>query len=149
MQKEIFKDIPGYEGIYQASNLGRIKSLRRIGVRNNRILNHSICNNVNYLRVKLSRNKIYKVYFVHQLIAMAFLNHKPNGHKLVVDHIDNNSFNNNLNNLQIVTTRKNLSKDKIGYSSEYTGVSLDKKSGKWKASMFVNNKQKTIGRFKT
>ena len=47
---------------------------------------------------------------------MAFLNHKPNGNKLVVDHINNVKTDNRLSNLQIITQRKNTSKDRTGGS---------------------------------
>jgi len=53
---------------------------------------------------------IGKEYRIHQLVAMHFLNHIPNNHRLVIDHIDENKLNNNVNNLQIVTNHQNLTK---------------------------------------
>ena len=53
-----------------------------------------------------------KLYMAHQLVAIAFLGHTPCGNKLVVDHIDGNPENNHVLNLQIITQRENLSKDK-------------------------------------
>ena len=68
--KEIWKDIPNYEGLYQASNLGRIKSLKR-----NKILNQ-IKSSDTYLQVFLCKNNKVKGYQVHRLIAKTFLNKK-------------------------------------------------------------------------
>lgn len=139
--KEEWRDIPNYEGLYQASSLGRIKCLERVvsfgntqrTVKEN-ILNPSLSGN--YLRVNLNR----KTKRVHQLVAMAFLNHTPCGYKLVVDHINNNKLDNRVENLQLITNRENSSKDRTGGSSKYTGVSRSR--NKWHASIKI--KQKTI-----
>ena len=81
---------------------------------------------------------------------MAFLNHKPCGHKLIVDHIDNNSLNNNAENLQIVTSRVNTTKDRKGYSSKYVGVYYsDKGINRWRATTSVNEKVVSLGSFDT
>jgi hypothetical protein len=60
-----------------------------------------------YFNVILSKNGISKGYGVHQLVAMAFLGHVPNGYKEVVDHIDENKTNNRLVNLRLVTSEEN------------------------------------------
>ena len=59
---------------------------------------------------------------VHRLVAMAFLDHVPCGHKIVVDHIDNNPFNNHLSNLQLISNRENTTKDKPIGKSGFRGV---------------------------
>ena len=100
--KEIWKSIPGYEGLYEVSNLGNVKSLIR-----NRILNPS--KECGYLKTTLS-NKTKKKFAVHQLVAMAFLNHIPCGHKLVIDHKNENKLDNRSVNLQIVTNKQNIVK---------------------------------------
>ena len=99
-QEEIWKDVPGYEGLYQASNLGRIKS-------DIKIKNQTKSKSKKYLMVYLYKQNVKKTIAVHQLIAMTFLNHTPCGHKIVVDHIDNNHLNNKLINLQLITHREN------------------------------------------
>ena len=79
MYQEIWKDIPGYEGIYQASNFGRIRSLDRV------VLNRNIQNHVKgrvrvaspdqdgYLGLTLSKNGIHKSFHVHRLVAITFI----------------------------------------------------------------------------
>lgn len=143
--KEIFKDIPNYEGVYQVSNLGNVKSLSRFNSRKERILSNYQSKN-GYHVVNLSIAGKYKTNYIHQLMAIAFLNHTPNGYKLVVDHIDNDKTNNNLNNLQLVTQRYNCSKDK---KSKYIGVEYRKKSNTYTARIRVNGKLRHISTHKT
>jgi hypothetical protein len=154
MEQEIWKDIPDYEGYYQVSNLGRVKSLERYvkclnGFRINkeRILKLSVLGG-KYLTIVLYKNSITKTIRVHQLVCMAFLNHKPNGYKKVVDHIDNDPLNNRLDNLQIISTRHNASKDKKGTSSQYVGVYWRKNRKVWISSIRINGKLKYLGYFK-
>jgi hypothetical protein len=153
---EIWKDIPDYEGMYQVSNLGNVKSLSRVVLRKGKypflskekILSGRIDSN-GYYSLSLFKNKTRKFFKKHQLVAMAFLGHKPDGStKIVVDHIDNNKLNNRLDNLQLISHRENVSKDKKG-TSEYTGVCWNKKSNKWKAYIMLNKKQKYLGYFET
>ena len=96
---EIWKDIEGYEGLYQVSNLGRVKSLGN-GSSNNskeRILK-SYKNNNGYLRVFLCKEQIRKIYLVHRLVASAFI---PNTDNLPqVNHIDEDKTNNRVDNLE-------------------------------------------------
>ena len=84
---------------------------------------------------------------VHQLVCEAFLFHKPCGHKLVVDHINNISTDNRLINLQLISQRKNSSKDRKGGSSEYVGVYWNKQNKKWMSRIKINGKAKYLGYF--
>lgn len=103
--KEIWKDIKGYEGLYQVSNLGRIKSLKRecrhpLG--GQRIVNERIMKlertKWGYLRVHLNNNGVGKKVLVHRLVAQAFI---PNSNNYeVVNHKDENPQNNNVENLE-------------------------------------------------
>lgn len=153
--KEIFKDIPGYEGLYQASNLGRIKSLPRIkeySNGNNHITKEIILKSSNdgkgYLSIGLNKNRIAKTFRVHQLIAMAFLNHKPNGkRKIVVDHINNIRNDNRVTNLQLITQRENTSKDKKIGTSKYVGVHWCKRNKRFMSIIRINGKKKYLGSF--
>ena len=151
--KEIWRDIPNYEGYYKISSFGNIKSVSRIVKRGDvlqpikeRLMNQPLDSN-GYKHLSLYKKGKRKGFQVHQLVAITFLNHKPNGHKLVVDHIDNNKLNNRLENLQIVTQRKNASKDRKGGSSKYTGVSWDSNNSKWMANINVNGVNHTLGRY--
>tara|TARA_R110000744_G_C19011960_1_gene523131 strand:+ start:105 stop:581 length:477 start_codon:yes stop_codon:yes gene_type:complete len=139
---EEFRNIKGYEG-YKISNLGNIKSLKS---KKERILNPGV-DSTGYLTVALCKESKPKTFKVHQLVATAFLNHTPCGHKLVVNHIDFNKTNNNVNNLEIVTQRKNTNKKHLNSSSEYTGVCWSKPANKWQANIRVNGKLKHLGLF--
>ena len=148
METEIWKDIKDYEGLYQVSNLGRVKSLK---FGKERILKGN--KNFNgYSLVALYKDGKTKTITVHQLVAMAFLSHKPCGYKLVVDHINTVKTDNRLQNLQLITHRENLSKDKrwsSKYTSKYTGVFWYKRSQKWRAEIRINGKIKYLGSFKS
>lgn len=74
------------------------------------------------VNIKYDNKPKVTIIRVHQLVAIVFLNHKPNGHKLVVDHIDDDKFNNRVDNLQIVTTRYNTVKGRKNKTSKYVGV---------------------------
>lgn len=116
MEEEIWKDIPNYEGLYQASNFGRIRSLDREVIQWNRfdnikaiykgkILSIGI-NGRGYLNCTLTKNGKSKTKLVHRLIAMTFLD--DFNKNLTVDHIDCNKFNNKIDNLRMVTLKENI-----------------------------------------
>jgi hypothetical protein len=148
---EVWKDIPGYDGIYQVSNLGNVKSLSRevkrkgIVLLNERLLKPGI--SIGYYCVSLSIDNKKETFNIHQLVAIAFLRHAPCGYKLVVDHINDNKLDNRLENLQIVTHRFNVYKTQGKYSSQYKGVSWDNSMKKWRAEIIINNKNNFLGRF--
>ena len=152
--EEIFKDIPNYEGLYQVSNLGNVKSLSRHylkkgkydSISKEKILKPSK-DGSGYYQLKFFKNAKFKTMKIHQLVAMAFLNHKPNGHKIVVDHIDNDQLNNKLQNLQLISQRQNCSKDKKSGSSHFIGVSWSKKVKKWRSYISINKKLINLGLF--
>jgi hypothetical protein len=142
---EIWKDIHGYEGLYEASSFGRVRSLDRVTSKGYKVkgrVKKLTVGGRGYYNVKLSG----KTMAVHQLVAMAFLGHIPNGHSLVVDHIDNDKINNKLDNLQLITQRHNASKDRKG-SSKYTGVSWNKRYSKWRSSIVIKGRTKHLGYF--
>lgn len=155
---EIFKDIPNYEGLYQVSNLGRVKSLERkvknypsgYRTQKERILKGRN-NGENYLKVALFKNSKRKDISIHQLMAITFLKHKPNGNKFVIDHIDNNTLNNRLDNIRIVTQRHNIIKGikQRKTSSKYTGVCFDNTNKKWLSYIKIKGKQISLGGYKT
>lgn len=148
--KEIWKDIPGYEGLYQASDLGNIRSLDRFSKKGHRLkgkVKKSSLNGRGYLGVTLNNLHYRRTITVHILVAMTFLGHVPCGMKVVVDHKDNNKLNNRKDNLQLTTHRYNTSKDKVGGSSKYVGVDWFSKANKWRALIEIKGKSKHLGLF--
>lgn len=113
MENEVWKDIVGYEGLYQVSNLGRVKSLKRkvYAGRNRmrwqyeRILSNNKTNGNGYIVVSLNKESKSKNKYVHRLVAEAFLEN-PNNYKYI-NHKDQNTFNNNANNLEFCTAQYN------------------------------------------
>lgn len=99
MNKEMWKDIPEYEGLYQVSNYGRVKSLTRY----KKILKPYI--NYGYANIILSKNKKTKYYKIHRLVAQAFIPNIEN--KPFINHKDGNKLNNNVNNLEWCTAKEN------------------------------------------
>lgn len=147
--QEIFKDIKGYKGFYQISNLGRVKSLARKDIKGHnlkeRILKPML-NTGGYYHVSLyNGNK--KCCLIHQLVAECFLNHIPNRMKKVVDHIDCNKINNKLSNLRIVTQRENSDQKNLKSSSKHIGVRWNKERKKWRTRIWINEKNINLGYF--
>jgi hypothetical protein len=143
---EIWKDIPNYEGHYQVSNLGNVKSLKKYKGTNSNIL--KLCSDKKgYYQVLLSLNNKKETIKVHQLVAMAFLGHIRCGYNLVVNHKDFNIHNNCIYNLEIVTSRENSNKKHIISSSKYVGVTYNKRLKKWNAQIFFKGKLKHLGTF--
>lgn len=147
---EVWKDIPEYEGLYQVSNLGNVRSLDRVCSRGRKlkgkVLKAAFCS-AGYFGVALSKNGKGKTITIHKLVAYAFLNHKPCGYKLVVNHIDINRENNNLYNLEIITQRENTNQKHIKSSSKYTGVYWNKSTKKWRSNIRINGRKKHLGYF--
>lgn len=150
---EIWKDIPEYDGLYQISNIGNVKSLSR-----------EICNSLRcyiskekilkqkknpdgYYTVNLCNNNNCKTFRIHKLVAIAFLNHIPCGYELVIDHINDIKTDNRVENLQIVTQRFNVKKTQGKYSSKYKGVCWDKHARKWISRIVINKIKVYLGLF--
>lgn len=146
MEKEEWKVIKGFESNYQVSNLGRVKSLK---FGKERILKSTKTGKVcyPYLQVVLFENNKGYSKKVHQLVAEYFLNHTPCGHRLVVDHINDNSLDNRVENLQLVTQRENAFKTQGNYSSKYKGVHFNKKTLKYISMITIKNKRVHLGCF--
>lgn len=112
--KEIWKDIVNYEGYYQVSNLGKVKSLEREIYMFNKgnfkskekiLLSHTTSKG--YLRISLLKDKICRKNLVHRLVAQAFI--ENNNLKLnQVNHIDGNKKNNEVHNLEWCNNSQNV-----------------------------------------
>ena len=147
---EIWKDIPNYEGVYQVSNLGNVKSLPRL-LRNGyttymskeKLLTPKI-GKTKYYFVKLCKNG-EKTIAVHRLVMMGF----EGVSNLDVNHKDLNRLNNNLDNLEYCTRKENVYhyEQHQKRSSKFIGVSYDKERCKWTAKYKKEGKTINLGRF--
>lgn len=104
MDKEIWKNIEGYEGLYQVSNFGRVNRLGNNKRKKDKMLKPNKTRD-GYSRVSLYKNDIVKKYLVHRLVALAFIlnpNNLP-----CVNHKDECKMNNEVNNLEWCTIEYN------------------------------------------
>ena len=131
--KEIWKDIPEYEGLYQASNLGNIRVLNRVvnsGIKNNntvirkgKLLKQRI--NQGYYEVALSKDNKKRFLKVHRLIAITFI---PNLNNLPsINHKDENKLNNRVDNLEWCSIKYNCN-----YGTRNQRISLANRGKKFK-----------------
>jgi hypothetical protein len=156
MEKERWKNIIGYEGLYEISSLGNIYSVRK-----NKILKPLI-NRYGYLMVNLYLGGKMKTHSIHRLVLLSFDEVLKND--LFVDHIDRNIKNNSLSNLRWSTNSQNQKNKKPQGKSKYLGVSFylrehkyfSKKQNKfinytqgpkWAARININGKNTHIGHF--
>jgi hypothetical protein len=101
--KEIWKDIEGFEGIYQASSFGNIKSLKRGGKLYDRILKPAI-NHSGYYIVVLCKNGIMYAKILHRIIAKTFIPNPLN--KPTVNHINGIKTDNRIENFEWATRKE-------------------------------------------
>lgn len=110
---EIWKDVVGYEGLYQVSNIGRVRSLDRTvfnnGNKSMNLIKGCMMNprriRDTYLIVNVCRDNIHKKLFVHRMVATAFIPNPEN--KEQVNHIDHDKLNNHVSNLNWMTRQEN------------------------------------------
>lgn len=143
MEVENWLPVKDYEGLYEVSDLGRVRSLK---FGKSKILKPGV-NSARYLNVVLSKGSKKISYSVHSLVACSFLNHTPGSCSNVVNHINFNRCDNRLVNLEIIPNRENTNKKHLSSTSKYTGVSFRKDRGKWKATIFINKKNRFLGNF--
>lgn len=110
-EKEIWKDIKGYEVLYQISNLGRVKSLQRLvwnGVKMFMLkerIKKDVINKSGYHQIHLYKNGKRNIFLVHRLVYENFVGEIPDGKD--VNHIDECKDNNSLSNLNLMTHKEN------------------------------------------
>ncbi len=138
-----WKDVVGFEGIYQVSNTGLVKSMNRwtgYYTRTEKMLKQRTSNG--YKCVSLTKNSKTINRTVHSLVARAFLGERPKN--LVIDHEDENKLNNNSYNLKYISNRANVA----GKITTKRGA-YKQKNGKWRSQIKINKKTKLIGYFST
>ena len=101
---EVWKDIDGYEGLYQVSNLGNVKSLNYLHTGKEMILNPGLSKG--YLKITLCKDGKHKKYYVHRLVAEAFIPN-PNGYQYV-NHKNEDKQANFVENLEWVSHSLNI-----------------------------------------
>lgn len=104
IMNEIWKDIPHYEGLYQVSNMGRVKSLNYRKTGKEHIMK-PIKHNRGYRQIVLYKKGIIKHYLIHRLVWETFKGKIPAG--LEVNHLDEDKTNNCLDNLELLTRKEN------------------------------------------
>lgn len=112
---ELWRDIPGYEGLYQISTHGRIKSIRATTNTFPGKLVKARVNQRGYKSVSLSKDGCTKTPSVHSLVLLTFVGRRPKG--MVIHHRDHNKQNNHLDNLMYCTPKENAL-----FSIEFQGV---------------------------
>lgn len=139
---EIYLPIDGFPN-YEVSNYGSVRNIKL-----DRMLSPDLCSN-GYYRVCLSNKGKATTKQIHRLVLTIFENNHEN--KPCVDHIDNDRQNNCLFNLRYATTQENGFNRKINTNNScgIKGVNLHKISGKWRAQVYIDKKQVTIGYFNT
>lgn len=155
MEEEIWKDIAGYEGRYQISNHGNVKSLTRTIIQVNgkplttreRILKFRI-DPSGYRTTHFWIGEKEHTYKIHRLVAFHFVEN-PMNHN-VVNHLDSNRINNYYKNLEWCSFRENAThahKQRKGKKSKYVGVCKGRRN-KWSAYLYVG-KSTNLGSFNT
>ena len=136
---EVGKPIPGYEGLYEVSNHGRISNFRKV------LKTYKI--NSGYVAFKLQKDGKRKSILLHRLVAELFVPN-PNG-KPEVNHIDGNKENNRADNLEWVSSSENKSHAKASglwtYNEPGKGVKQSSTKSRFHNVRWDNSRQKWVG----
>ena len=155
---EIWKDCVGFEGKYQVSNLGNVRSIsNNKGTYQERLLSQRQTTTSNYLYVNFTVKDVTTQHSVHRLVAKAFIDNPNN--KATVNHIDGNKLNNNVCNLEWNTYSENLKHAyanglniasrsalgrKLGSTSKYLYVAYDQSRDRFGASVKIIGTRKSM-----
>lgn len=133
--EEQWKDVVGYEKIYEVSNLGQVRNYHT-----GQILK-GVYDKDGYLRLSLHKNKKGKNVLIHRLVATAFIPNEDE-EKNMIDHINRIKTDNNVSNLRWVTNGQNQLNTKLNErnTSGHKGVDWSKRSNKWRVSLKVGKR---------
>ena len=134
---EIWKDVEGYEGLYQVSDLGRVKR-----VNTGRILKGRK-NTDGYLRVNLYKNNVSYTKTIHRLVAEAFIPNTEN--KPQVNHIDENKTNNLASNLEWMTSKENNNHGTRTQRTSKPVKAIDIANGEWNEYCSIRECARQLG----
>jgi hypothetical protein len=155
---EQWKDVNGFEGLYQVSNKGRVKSLDRI-IKNNgsysgvitrkEIILKQTTNRLGYKVITLNKDGVRFFKIVHRLVAESFIINKHNYKE--VNHKDLDKANNTIENLEWCSRSQNINHyyNSKNTTSKFKGVSYQKDRDKWIAYIDFNKIRISLGRFDT
>lgn len=127
---------------YQVSNFGQVMNVNTGTIQKPRIDKYGY----KELKLYLGNYKRKSIY-VHQLVVGAFVDSNYRSKKLVIDHKDNNKLNNNLDNLQLVSHRFNISKSAVNFENKLTGVY--KQGNKYRADINLDGIKLYLGTYET
>lgn len=143
--QEEYRAVIGYEGLYEISNFGNVKSLNRVDSMG-RVVEETIkaqhIGTTGYPAITLNKEGKKKTKVVHQLVAESFLNHIPDNYNGVVNHLDNIKTNNRLDNLEVVSSRYNTQ-----YSKSTQGIY--ERRGKFEVYIRIDGKKTYLGNYIT
>lgn len=139
MKQEIWKEILNYEGLYEVSNLGNVRSCKTGNIKAQCLDNHG------YPLVCLCKNGVNKTWKVHLLVWDVFGDGKRNGKKIAVDHKDEIKTHNWIDNLQILKSRDNKSKS-VKRTRIPTGLQRTP-NGRWRTKIRIGDKQVYLGTY--
>jgi hypothetical protein len=152
MKTENWKAIPGYEGRYEMTLEGKVRSLNYFGLAGRIQELKPGSHPQGYFYVVLSKDAKPRTFGIHRLIAMTFLENIPEGRNWIVDHKNNDQTDNRLENLQIITQRKNVSKQKkrdLPTGVSYNESTKDPSKNRYYAKIRINEKVIWLGTFNT
>lgn len=147
--EEVWKDIKGYEGLYQVSNLGNVRSLDRYVLCKNgktqfkRGVMMVVCYNkrVNVYEVHLRKDNQRKCFKVHRLVALTFIENDDPINKTTVNHIDGDRSNNRVDNLEWASYSEN---EKHSYDKLNRPVNIAKKYQRQTIAISKGDDSKTV-----
>lgn len=144
MEQEMWKSVRGYEGLYEVSSLGRVRSLLN---KNEKLMKPSL-STFGYLQISLCKSGKRKTFKVHRLVADAFI-YKTDYKQNVIDHINHVITDNKVSNLRWTTRSQNqMNKRKqCNNTSGYIGISWYPKYNKWRVKLNVDGKEISGGYF--